>query len=599
MAVTGSKPLRVWPGVVIAILLCLVRFVLPVVAPDAMMYSVLGGVAGGILVVLWWVLLSRAPWVERLGALALVVLAMYATRPLLDVSIATGAMGFLFPFLTIPVLSIAFVGSVLAARRLPDGPRRAIMAATIVVACGAMSLIRTGGFTASFKNDIHFRWTKTPEERLMIQSETDPPRPPTIPVAAVTPAKLPAAPLASEPAPRAEATIAPAATKVETAPEWPGFRGPNRDSVIPHVRIKTDWSASPPVQLWRRPVGPGWSSFAVHGDRIYTQEQRGPDEVVACYRLTTGKPVWAHKDAARFYESNGGPGPRGTPTLSNGRVYTFGATGIVNALNAADGALVWSRNAASETGAKTPDWGFASSPLVVDDTVVVAASGDLVAYDAASGTRRWTGPERGVSYSSPHLATIDGIQQVLALTSTGLASFALAGGAQLWEHAWKGYPIVQPALTEDGNVLISVTDSSGTRRLAPAHGANGWSVEERWTSNGLKPYFNDFVVHKGHAFGFDGSILSCIDLTDGKRKWKGGRYGNGQLVLLADQDVLLVLSELGELALVNATPDQFTELARFTAIEGKTWNHPVLVGNVLLVRNGAEMAAFRLASAGE
>jgi outer membrane protein assembly factor BamB len=280
-------------------------------------------------------------------------------------------------------------------------------------------------------------------------------------------------------------------------------------------------------------------------------------------------------------------------------VYTFGATGIVNALNAADGALVWSRNAASETGAKTPDWGFASSPLVAEDTVLVAASGNLVAYDAAAGTRRWTGPERGVSYSSPHLATIDGVQQVLALTSTGLASFALAGGALLWEHAWKGYPIVQPALTADGNVLISVTDSSGTRRLAPARGANGWSVEERWTSNGLKPYFNDFVVHKGYAFGFDGSILSCIDLADGKRKWKGGRYGNGQLVLLEDQDVLLVLSELGELALVNATPDQFAELARFTAIEGKTWNHPVLVGNVLLVRNGAEMAAFRLAPAGQ
>jgi hypothetical protein len=155
-------------------------------------------------------------------------------------------------------------------------------------------------------------------------------------------------------------------------------------------------------------------------------------------------------------------------------------------------------------------------------------------------------------------------------------------------------------MASDGDILINTiagTGGQGIRRLAIVKKADQWTVQERWTSNGLKPYFNDFVVHNSHAFGFDGSILSCIDLADGKRKWKGGRYGGGQLLLLADQDLLLVLSDEGELALVSATPNEFKELARFKAIEGKTWNHPVLVGNTLLVRNGEEMAAFRLTSA--
>jgi hypothetical protein len=200
------------------------------------------------------------------------------------------------------------------------------------------------------------------------------------------------------------------------------------------------------------------------------------------------------------------------------------------------------------------------------------------------------------------LATIDGVEQILMLSGGGATSVAPADGTKLWEHPGSGSNVVQPALTAEGDVLVGAMDSSasgvGTVRIAIAHGEGGWSVHERWTSRGLKPSFNDFVVHKGHAFGFDGSILASIDLQDGKRNWKGGRYGNGQLVLLSDQDLLLVVSEEGELALVSATPDQFREIARVPALDGKTWNHPVLVGDVLLVRNGEEMAAFRLSLAG-
>jgi outer membrane protein assembly factor BamB len=499
------------------------------------------------------------------------ILGLVATSRILHPSIRTGMMGMMFVVYSIPVLSLAFVVWAVASRRLADRPRRASMVATILLACGAWALVRTNGITGDADSDFAWRWTKTAEERFLAQAGKKP-----VPIPSV-----------------------PAAPKMTA--DWPGFRGPNRDGVVPHGRIGTNWSTAPPVELWRRPIGPGWSSFAVRGDYFYTQEQRGDDEVVSCYKMGTGEPVWVHRDAARFWESNAGAGPRGTPTLSNGRLYTFGATGIVNALDAADGTVVWSRNAAFDTGKKIPGWGFASSPLVIGDVVIVAAAGALAAYDLATGNPRWFGPTGGWGYSSPQLATIGGVAQVLLLNGAGAISVAPADGKLLWEHKWPSDGTVQPSVLAGGDVLIGTgsgmgSAGTGVRRIAVANGARGWTTQERWTSIGLKPWFNDFVVHEGHAFGFDGSLLACIALHDGQRKWKGGRYGHGQLVLLRDQNLLLVLSEQGELALVLATPDQFTELARFPAIKGKTWNHPVVVGDILLVRNAQEMGAFRLSA---
>jgi outer membrane protein assembly factor BamB len=612
--------------VVIAIVVLVATFVAPAVAPHALLFGmplfivgVFTGIAGALAIALWWLLFSRAPWSERLGAIALMIVALFATKPFLHPSVAGAGMGNMFFIMAIPVLSLALVAWSAASRRLSNGPRRATMVVAILLASGLFTLLRTGGVSGEGVSDLHWRWTPTPEQRLLAEGGQKglPPAP-----AAVTPRETPGGqargeattrpsvpPSASRererPVPKAEEESGELPSDPVASPkgaDWPGFRGPERDGIVRGVQIKTDWSQSPPVEMWRRPVGPGWSSFAVHGDVLYTQEQRGEDEVVAAYNVTTGEPLWRHRDAARFWESNAGAGPRGTPTLGNGRVYTFGATGIVNALDAADGAVVWSRNAATDADRKVPDWGFASSPLVVDDLVIVAASGRLVAYDSATGKLRWLGPERrGGSYSSPQLATIDGVAQILMLSGAGATSLALADGTMLWEHPWPGFRILQPALTADSNVLISDANAMGglaMRRIAVAHGPGGWTVDERWTSTGLKPYFNDVVIHKGHAFGFDGSILACIDLKDGRRTWKGGRYGHGQLVLLPEQDLMLVLSEDGDLALVGATPDQFRELARVPAIEGKTWNHPVVVGDVLLVRNDQEMAAFRLSLAG-
>jgi outer membrane protein assembly factor BamB len=313
--------------------------------------------------------------------------------------------------------------------------------------------------------------------------------------------------------------------------------------------------------------------------------------------VSTGQPVWQHRDPIRFWESEGGAGPRGTPAVANGRVYAMGATGILNALDASTGARLWSRNVAEDTEVAVPDWGVASSPLVIGDVVIASISGRLAGFDAATGKVKWLGPTGGAGYSSPHLVTIDGVPQVVLLRGSRTVSVSPADGTLLWEHTWQpGVSIVQPAVVE-GDVLLTSGDAMGglgVRRIAVNKGTSGWTVQERWTSRGLKPYFNDFVVHEGHAYGFDGHILASINLADGERTWKGGRYGNGQMILLAEQDLLLVLSEDGELALVSATPDRFTEVARFRVLDAKTWNHPVLIGDVLLVRNGEEMAAFRL-----
>jgi outer membrane protein assembly factor BamB len=589
-----QKPLRLWPGVALAVLLLLFKFVVPIVVPGAVLVVVLGSLGCAVAILLWWLFLSRAPWSERLGAVLLMIVALFGTSPILHVSFGAGPARFLFFALALPALGLALVVWAVSTRGLSDGLRRTTMAAAILIAVGGWACVRVGGVANDLKPDLHWRWSQTPEERLLAQTANEPAALPAAPAAA------PATPVVT-PAPVKAASAAPKETPAATVagPDWPGFRGSRRDGIIPGVRIVTDWAASPPVELWRRLIGPGWSSFAVHGGLIYTQEQRGDDEVVSCYNAATGKPVWIHRDVTRFYDAGSGPGPRGTPALGNGRVYALGATGIVNALNANDGAVVWSRNAASDTGATMPEWGFASSPLVVGDIVIVAASGRLIAYDLATGNPRWRAQTGGGGYSSPHLFTIGGVEQVLLMSGHGATSVVPADGKLLWEYPLaSGMRIVQPALASDGEILMTLGESgmggTGLRRIAVAHGPGGWTVQERWTSTGLKPSFNDFAVHNGYAFGLDGSILACIDLKDGQRKWKGGRYGGGQLVLLSDQDLLLVLSEEGELALVGATADQFKELARFKAIEGKTWNHPVLAGDRLLVRNGQEMAAFRL-----
>jgi len=625
----GERALRLWPGVTLGAIVALGWFAVPAVAPEAALWGAGSALLCGPLLALWWLFFSRAPRLDRWGAVPLVAAGFALTPRFLHPSVAQGNMGFQFYLNAIPIVSLAFVAAVLIARRASPALRRGALVAAVVLACGSFTLLRSKGLTGDGAPVFAWRWSETAEEHLLADADdvmalpeapvratgseaplieapaadgTAVPPERSSPEPAPAPPETPAASEADGIAPAPEPPDAPAAASAAAPPAaWPGFRGPDRDGVVTGVRIRTDWAAAPPAELWRRPVGPGVSSFAARNGRLYTQEQRGDEDLVVCYDLATGEPVWRHADAERFWDSHVGAGPRATPSLAGDHVYALGPTGRLNALSAADGSLAWSREAAADTGVKPPTWGFVSSPLVVGDLVVVHA-GALVAYDRLSGEPRWTGPAGG-SYSSPQLLTIDGVSQIVMVSHAGVAGVAPADGATLWEHAWPGIGIMQPVLTGGGDLLISLVEDSampaGTRRLAVEHGPDGWTARERWTSNFLKPSFSPVVVHGGFAYGIDGRLLACIDLETGKRRWKGGRYGAGQVMLLADEDLLLVVSEQGELALVKASPDGFEELGRFPGVKGRTWNQPALVGDVLLVRNGEEMAAFRLALEGD
>lgn len=558
-----QKLLRLWPGIVLVGLQWFFRFILTAIFPDTILFGVFGILLFGLGIVIWWLFFSRAPQFERWLAIPLMIVVLVGTFQILDKSIVTANMGLMFSIYSIPVMCLALVVWAIITRTLTQKVRRLTLVATILLASGFWAFLRTDGMDAEIHHDFKWRWTKTAEDLLLANADE----------------RLTASPTDS--------------LHTISEPEWSGFRGRNRDGVVSDTRIETDWTKTPPVEMWRKPIGPGCSSFAIHGNRFYTQEQRGEKELVTCYNLNTGEPIWAHGDSTRFWDAHAGAGPRSTPTLHNGRVYTLGATGILNVLEAADGSVIWSYNAAQDTKVKAPGWGFTSSPLVVDSNVFIGISGQILAYDIKTGKLRWSGMDGGESYSSPHLMTTNGVKQILFLNNAGLTSYTPADGKILWELKWPGVRVIQPTLINETEILVGAESRVGLRRIAITHESDKWSLEERWTTDRLCPDYNDIVIHKGNVYGFEGPSLACIDLEKGDRKWKGGRYG-GQLLLLADQDALLLLTEKGDIALVRATPDRFEELARLPAIKGKTWNHPAIAKDILLVRNAKEMVAYKL-----
>jgi outer membrane protein assembly factor BamB len=388
-------------------------------------------------------------------------------------------------------------------------------------------------------------------------------------------------------------------TPAVSARGWTDFRGPRRNGAYTERAIFTNWPAGGLKPVWKQPVGGGYASFAGAGGRAFTIEQRGTQEVVAAYDVATGRELWTNAWDALFSEQMGGDGPRATPTWAEGRVYALGATGELRVLDDATGRVVWRTDILKDAGAGNLPWGMAASPLIVDDTVVVLPGGpsgqSVVAYDRASGRRAWAALDDMQAYSSPMLVTIAGVRQILVFSASRVLGLKPDGSGVLWEFPWKTMYDVnasQPLLIGDDRVFLSTGYGTGAVLIELTPGANGLTPREIWRTNRMKNQFSSSVVHDGFIYGLDESILACIDAATGELKWKGGRYGYGQIMLASGH--LIVLTEDGDVALVRASPDRHQEIVRFPALEGKTWSHPALFDGRLLIRNVNEMAAFDL-----
>lgn len=445
-------------------------------------------------------------------------------------------------------------------------PRRVRLggAALVVAAVGlAAALLEIRGVTGDFVPIVAFRWAS------------------------------------GEAVPPAAAAGGTAGSEAVPAASYPGFLGQRRDATVAGVHLARDWGTQPPREVWRRPVGPGWSSFAVVNGIAVTQEQRGPQEAVVAYRLADGSLLWEHSDEARYDTVIAGVGPRATPTVADGRVYTLGATGLLNALDLTTGRRLWWRDIVRDAGAGQPEWGRSCSPLVLDGLVVVSAGGpegrSLLAYHRDTGELAWAGGDDDAGYSSPFAARLAGRKQVVIFNRSSVAAHDPGDGHLLWSFDWpSGQPNVsQPVVLPGDRLFVSSGYGIGAKLLRiTGDGDGGLRPQLLWESRRLKAKFANVVFHEGYLYGLDDGVLVCLDPATGERCWKRGRYGHGQLLLV--DDLLLVQAESGEVVLVDPDPSGLRELGRFEALSEKTWNHPVLVGPYLLVRNHREAACFEL-----
>jgi|CXWL01.1.fsa_nt_gi outer membrane protein assembly factor BamB len=493
----------------------------------------------------------------------------------------------------------------------PRRARTAVAAAVMATLVLSVALFRIRGVTGDLVPIIEYRFAAA---RILPEAQQPPmaaaPSPESVATATIAPnpeapASVGAVPPKASPAagstgPAASSAAAAAPpTTTQNHLDWPQYLGPGRLGLVPDVALATDWTSTAPRLLWRQPVGAGWSGFAVSGDIAVTMEQRGRDEKVMAYDLKSGRPLWSHGDAAAHDSPLGGLGPRGVPAIDQGQVFSLGATGLLNALDLRTGRRLWSRNVLRDNQSSEPEWGLASSPLVHGDRVIVGAGGAsgraLVAYDRATGEPLWAAGNGRLAYSSPALMTLAGREQVVMMNQASVAGHDPVTGAVLWESSVPGTEprAAQPLPLSPDRVLFSIGYGIGSKVFEiSAGGESAQSAKLVWATPRLKSKFANLIAHEGSVYGLDDGVFVCLDPLTGERRWKAGRYGHGQIILAGKH--LLVQAESGEVILIEPNPERLIEIARFRALEGKTWNPPAFAAPILLVRNDLEAAAYEM-----
>jgi outer membrane protein assembly factor BamB len=377
---------------------------------------------------------------------------------------------------------------------------------------------------------------------------------------------------------------------------WTNYRGPRRDGKYDQA-IATSWPANGLPMLWKQPIGIGFSSFVIADGRAFTIEQRRKQEVVAAYDVATGRELWTQAWDAEFSEEQG-DGPRSTPTWDQGRLYALGATGEFRCLDANTGAVIWGKNILAENQASNLPWAQSASPLIVDDKVIVQPGGgggkSVVAYNKMTGAPVWKALDDRQAYVSPMLVELGGRRQIMVVSALRVVGLAPENGSLLWSYTWDtdmGINCSQPIIVDKNRFFISSGYDKGAAVVELKPNGNTFTATTVWQNKNMKNRFNSSVLYNGYIYGLDEKILACVDVNTGERKWKEGRFGFGQ-VLLASGHLVITSGETGEVVLVKASPDKYTEIARFAAIQGTTWNYPAIADGRLLVRNSSEMAAY-------